>query len=353
MWKILFLLTIGYSDPDLSIVNALKKEALEALTQGEYEVAAEKYSLLIDSLGVNEMPLKVNRAHAYFQSKQSKEAAVAYAEVFQTADMPHIRSMALNQMGLLASQNQETATDILQIFKSALKEDPYNDIARYNYQVIRRQLEHNKEENTENQDSQSESKDNPSQDQKSDQDQQKNEDSSQDQNQQGKEESSSENQDQSKEETSSSASDQEEESNEEKTSSSSSQQESEQKKENQQSAQENKDTSSSEEEKESENQTSDESSADSQEEEESQSSSSSEKKDQEKHSTSSSEQPSASHADPKDTTALSTQQKLQLMKLSTEKARMILEAMQQQEQQYLQQLRRQSTQDHSYDEKDW
>lgn len=133
------LLLAATPHPSTSKVNRLKKEAEVAFQEGRYAEAAAVYSILIDSLGLQDPALEANRAHAYFSAEQPSEALEGYEALLHQSKDPVLRSMALNQIGLL-SEGKTDGNVLLDLFKEALKEDPNNEKARYNYQRTAQRL---------------------------------------------------------------------------------------------------------------------------------------------------------------------------------------------------------------------
>ena len=141
MKALIFLLAFGLggmevvADPGIAEVNRLKRAAQKALDEGRFEEAAAIYSVLVDSLGVQSPALQMNRAHAYFAAGDDRAALQQYQLLQRPDYAPSLRSMALNQIGLLSEGKVEKEV-LLRFFKQALKADPSNEKARYNYQRV-------------------------------------------------------------------------------------------------------------------------------------------------------------------------------------------------------------------------
>lgn len=153
MKVILFLLVaiapLGFLN-DIAEINALKEEAREAYISGDYEAAITKYNTLINAYGVQDDDVRLNLAHAQFKNKDLQGALDNYTQVLASPDA-QIRSSAYNQMGLIAHQ-QKKLKEALSYFKDALKADENNEEARYNYSVVKKELE--QQQKQENQDKQ-------------------------------------------------------------------------------------------------------------------------------------------------------------------------------------------------------
>jgi Ca-activated chloride channel family protein len=177
--KYLVLITIllaTLTDPtSIGKINRVKKEAQEAYLKADFQTAIKKYSYLVDSLQIDEAEVRINLANAYFQVKDSARAQTTYQGLLDTPNTT-IRSKAYQQLGVLHHQQGNLEAALYQ-FKEAIKADPKNGSARYDYEMLKKKL-NDKQEQEKNQDQQNK-------DQKQDQDQNKdkNKDQKQDQDQ--------------------------------------------------------------------------------------------------------------------------------------------------------------------------
>ena len=175
--------------------NKFKKDAQEAYMKGNFDKAIKYYHYLLDTLGVNDDKAKLNLSHAYFQAEKPKEAASSYTALLNSQDMA-IKSIAAQQIGVLSFQ-QQNYSKAIDFFKTSLKANPHNKEARYNYEIVKKMPTNNQQdqdqENQQDQDQQSQQ----DQDQQSqqDQDQQSQQDQDQ-QNQQDQDQQSQQDQDQ-------------------------------------------------------------------------------------------------------------------------------------------------------------
>lgn len=255
-------------------INATKSAAEKAFKSGDYAAAVFHYKTLVDSLGVNEDEVVLNLANAYYLAKDTANALSHYQSV--TASSKNvIRSKAHQQLGIMANQ-QGRAEEALNHFKQAIKAEPTNDDARYNYEMLKKKLDEKRKEQEEQQ--------------------QKNQD---------EQKKDKENQDQQNEEQ--------------------------QKKDQQKSDEENKDQQNQEEQQKDQEQQ--------------------EQKQEEQESQEQKEQQEQQERDEKMPNL--DREKLEEMKISEDKARMILEAMKNQEKQYLQQQKRKPTQSRDRNKPDW
>jgi Ca-activated chloride channel homolog len=160
---LLFLLaSLLFTDLDkIGKINSAKAEAKKAFLSGDFTTAIKKYTYLIDSLGVNEDEVRANLASAYFQANDTTGALNNYQRLTQSANKK-ISSVANQQLGVMAN-NQEKLEESLNYFKQALKAAPENDEARYNYEIVKKKLEEKKKKD------QQKNKDQKDQDKKDDQ----------------------------------------------------------------------------------------------------------------------------------------------------------------------------------------
>ena len=137
---------------DIAKTNALIKEAKEALENERYEEAAENYRVLLDSFGMDDSQLKLNMAHALLKSDQKEEAKNIYRNLSGALNAAH-RSIANQQLGNLAIENEEL-DEAINLYKSALKANPENEEARYNYELAKKLKEKQEQEKEQNEDQQ-------------------------------------------------------------------------------------------------------------------------------------------------------------------------------------------------------
>jgi hypothetical protein len=292
---LLFLVaSLLFTDLDkIGKINSAKAEAKKAFLSGDFKTAIQKYSYLIDSLGVNEDEVRANLASAYFQANDTTGAQNAYQQLIQSSNKK-ISSVANQQLGVMAN-NQEKLEEALQYFKQSLKAAPENDEARYNYEVVKKKLEDKKKQDQENKDQKNQDK---KDDQKKDQKDQKQD--KKDQEKKDQEKKDQEKKDQEKKDQQDKNKDPKDQKDKEK-------QEKEQKEKEQK-----------------------------------------EKEQKEKEE----QQKDEKNKDKKDLPP-SVKEKLQQMEMSEEKAKMILEAMKNQEVQYLQQNKRKATKPKDKGKPDW
>ncbi len=186
---------------EIAKINKYKTEAEKAFKAENFEKAAALYSLLADSLNVREPEILLNLAHSYYRTNEAEKAQNLYAEVGRKEDaQPWVRSVAHQQLGVLSAQ-QKKNEEALEAFKQALKEDPSNEEARHNYELLKRLMEEEqekqKDQDKQQQDENKEEQD--QQDQEQNQDQQNQDQQEQNQQQQEQDEEQQDQQQQSQE----------------------------------------------------------------------------------------------------------------------------------------------------------
>jgi len=169
------LLALLAVDPgDIGKVNAAKSEAKKAYLAGDYKAAAVKYQYLVDSAGVTEDEVLMNLANSYFNLNDTTQALGSYQRVTQSTNN-NLKSRAFQQMGVL-NNREGKFEEALASLKLALKADPTNDDARFNYEMIKKKLEEEKkkqqqDQNKEDQDKKDQNKDSNEEEKKDQKDQ--------------------------------------------------------------------------------------------------------------------------------------------------------------------------------------
>jgi len=285
-------LILSIDPKKVSKINSLKSEAKKAFLAGDFKTAIEKYRFLRDSLGVTEEEVGMNLANSYFRTNDTTSALNTYQPLTLSEDKK-IKSWANQQLGVMANRKGKFE-EALNYFKQAMKAEPENDQARYNYEMVKKKLEEQKKQQQQNKDNK-DSKDDQKKDQKDKQDQQNKDKQNKDQKDQkdNKDQQNKDKQDEKKDQKDQQNKDQKSQEQKDKEKKEKEQQQ----KEQQQKDQQNKDD--------------------------------------------------KNKPDP------SLSEKLKDMKISEEKAKMILEAMKNQEVQYLQQNKRKATKPKDKGKPDW
>ncbi len=147
MRLMVFILLMSISVGDINKIariNNLKKLAESAYKNGNYDDAISSFRTLTDSLGVNEDPVLLNLANAYYQKQDTINAVQYYSRVLNS-DNPELRSLAYQQMGVI-NQQKNKLSEALSDFKSALKSNAQNEDAQYNYELLKKMLNDQQEQ---------------------------------------------------------------------------------------------------------------------------------------------------------------------------------------------------------------
>jgi len=177
---------------EIAKVNKYKSDAELAFKTNNYEQAANLYSYLADSMNVREAEVLLNLGHCYFKTEELDKAKQLYNEASVQADK-HIRSVANQQLGVLSSRDQKIE-EALTYFKEALKADPTNEEARFNYELLKKQKEEEdkkKEENKKDEQNEDKKEEEKKDEQKQDQ-QNENQDNQEQKDEQSQDEQSKE-----------------------------------------------------------------------------------------------------------------------------------------------------------------
>ncbi len=297
---IFLIIALIFTDLDkISKINTAKSEAKKAFLSGDFDTAAKKYRYLVDSLGVTEDEVRANLAAAYYQLNDTTNALNTYSQISQSPN-PRIRSVANQQLGVMAD-TKGNLEEALNYFRQALKAAPGNQEARYNYEVVKKKLEEKKKQQRQKQDEKQDKKEDQKND--PDKDQQKKEQEKKEQEKKEQDKKEQERKDQQKK-------DQEKKNQEKKDQEKKDQDKQEQKDKEQK------------------------------------------EKEQQKKEQDEKEQKEQQDKEKKDIPP-SVKEKLKNMEMSEEKAKMILEAMKNQEKQYLQQNKRKASKPKEKGKPDW
>lgn len=117
-----------------SKANKAKQQAEEAFISKEYATAIHKYKYLLDTLKIKDEKAQLNLAHAYMRNADYVNASNSYSESTKAIDAS-IRSIAHQQLGIIKSE-KGSKEEAMASFKNALRANPNNKEARYNYELL-------------------------------------------------------------------------------------------------------------------------------------------------------------------------------------------------------------------------
>jgi len=145
---VLFFVLISVFATDINkiaYVNKAKRMAETAYANGDYETAISSFRLLTDSLGVQEDPILLNLANAYFKQNDTTNAVQYYSSVLKSEN-PQMKSLAYQQLGVI-NQQKNKLEEALSDFKASLKSNPDNEDARYNYELLKKIMAEQEQQN--------------------------------------------------------------------------------------------------------------------------------------------------------------------------------------------------------------
>ena len=132
----LFLSTVGDGLKKASRINEGVMQAEKLYRQQAYEHAVNQYRFLRDSMNVRDDALLLNLAHATYQTGDLASAKKYYSRLRNNPDAD-LQGAALNQLGLIAFEDGN-AEKALYYFRHAIINNPRNETARYNYELVKK-----------------------------------------------------------------------------------------------------------------------------------------------------------------------------------------------------------------------
>jgi Ca-activated chloride channel homolog len=126
--------------------NQLKSDAESSYAMKKYDISIVKYSVLINSYKNTDERVRLNLAHSYFNLNDSINAEFHYLKLSKSHNL-RINSISNNQLGFILASHKEYR-QALKHFRQALKSDPANEIARYNYELIKKMIEEKEKVNS-------------------------------------------------------------------------------------------------------------------------------------------------------------------------------------------------------------
>ena len=127
----------------VSRLNSAIDLAEESYAKVEYEQSITNHQLLIDEFGYSSPELDYNLGLSYEYAEKLEEAT-GYFDKASIAPDKILASFAFNQGGVLLG-NKKEYEPALSKFKSALIQDPTNEVARHNYELLARWLQRDQE----------------------------------------------------------------------------------------------------------------------------------------------------------------------------------------------------------------
>lgn len=150
---ILILLNINNIDE----INRLTKEAEIYFKNEEYDKSIANYKILIDSFDVTNEKIYLNLAHSHFLSNDTAKALENYTYATIT-DNNKIKSIALQQIGNI-NESRNKLEEALDFYKESIISDNNNIDSKFNYELVKKKIQKQKENKQENPDEKNNKKD--------------------------------------------------------------------------------------------------------------------------------------------------------------------------------------------------
>lgn len=122
--------------------NALKTEAAKAYKSHYYSESIRQYDILLTKYEPHSDAIKLNLAHANFKAKGFDKAVKLYTALSLSNNIS-IRSTAFCQLGVIQHKTKRYGLAIY-YFKESLRINPDNMVAAYNFELLKRTLEKQK-----------------------------------------------------------------------------------------------------------------------------------------------------------------------------------------------------------------
>lgn len=137
-----FLLIPG-SWTRVSRLNFAIDNAADSYAVAKYDESVKNHLFLIEEFQYSSAELDFNLGLSYHHSEKPDEAAGYYDKTSVTQNKL-LSSFAYNQGGVIIGNKQEYEA-ALSKFQSALIQDPMNEVARYNYEMLARWMQRDEE----------------------------------------------------------------------------------------------------------------------------------------------------------------------------------------------------------------
>ena len=121
----------------VNLRNKATDDAQKAYLQGNYSEASLQYQLLAKQSFFTPPEVTLNLANSLFEENDTLAARRKYAQLIGLKE-PLLASTTYSQLGVILCTERDTAR-ALALFKEALILKPDNEIARFNYELLKRQ----------------------------------------------------------------------------------------------------------------------------------------------------------------------------------------------------------------------
>lgn len=130
----------------ISRSNRAKLEARDAYKEADYGKAMEAYRNVANNSLFTEPSARLNLAHTYFKLAQWQNARRYYKKLTRI-DNQWLSSRAYSQLGVIEAIDKDTL-EALRCFKEGLRQNPDNEIARFNYEYLKKRFNGKEEAQT-------------------------------------------------------------------------------------------------------------------------------------------------------------------------------------------------------------
>jgi tetratricopeptide (TPR) repeat protein len=118
--------------------NTLKRQAVYEYKDHFYSHAADLFDELLVTYDPLSENIKINLAHSCFKAQNYTGAIKYYTELLTASDVT-IRSIAQCQLGVIQNHTKRYKLALF-YFKEALRTNPQNTVASYNYELLKVKL---------------------------------------------------------------------------------------------------------------------------------------------------------------------------------------------------------------------
>lgn len=140
MMKFVFLFIFLWINPLNFIleINELRRLIQIDYQKGDFVAVEKNLKILLEDYEINISEVYLNLAHSYFNRRNAEKAKFYYEKTLLQANN-EIQSVAYNQLGFLA-YSQQNNEDAINYFRESLRKNPQNFEARYNFELVQKQL---------------------------------------------------------------------------------------------------------------------------------------------------------------------------------------------------------------------
>ena len=143
-----FIIIILLNINNIDEINRLTKEAEIYFKNEEYGKSIANYKILIDSFDVTNEKIYLNLAHSHFLNNDTAKALENYTYATIT-DNNKIKSIALQQIGNI-NESRNKLEEALDFYKESIISDNNNIDSKFNYELVKKKIQKQKENKQEN-----------------------------------------------------------------------------------------------------------------------------------------------------------------------------------------------------------